>query len=177
FGSCHQQETSAILSIISKLKHYQCHFIVAPRHLNYLKQYEKEAQNLQLSYSLKSQEINPNLDFTFLDTYGELSSIYKLSEITVICGSFENIGGHSILEPAIFNNAILYGPHMQNNIEICQTFERANASLRCNDYDDLQNKIELLLTNDLLRTELSNNAYDTVSKLGGATSKIFAHCL
>ncbi|PCJ18020.1 MAG: hypothetical protein COB02_11875 [Candidatus Cloacimonadota bacterium] len=175
FGSSHQQETKEILSLISRLKHHECHFIVAPRHLNYLSQYIKEAENLNLSFSLKSKELSPHKDFTFLDTYGELSCIYKISEIVIICGSFENIGGHSILEPAIFNNAILYGPHMQNNVEICQTFERNNASLKCHDFEDLFQKIELILSNDLLKIELSNNAYASASKLKGTSSKIFAH--
>lgn len=174
FGSTHQSETKEALSLISEFRYRDCHFVIAPRHLNFLEQYKNEAKKQQLSFSLKSKSLDPNSEVTFLDTYGELSSIYSLSDISIICGSFENIGGHSILEPAIFQNAILYGPHMHNNTEICQTFEQNNAALRCNDFSDLKLKLDLILGNNLLQKELSENAYNTVKHLTGATERILS---
>ncbi|MCO4781304.1 MAG: hypothetical protein KC646_03210 [Candidatus Cloacimonetes bacterium] len=174
FGSTHQVETQEALKLISEFRYRDYHFVIAPRHLNFLNQYIKMANAQNLSFNLKSKGLNPKADFTFLDTYGELSSIYCLSDIAIICGSFENIGGHSILEPAIFHNAILYGPHMQNNIEICQTFERSNAALRCSDFEDLKTKLELLFGNTMMQQELSKNAFSTVKSLTGATKQILS---
>jgi 3-deoxy-D-manno-octulosonic-acid transferase len=49
-----------------------------------------------------------------LDTVGELSAVYSISDIAVIGKSFKGYGGQNPLEPAYWGKAIVCGPHMEN---------------------------------------------------------------
>jgi 3-deoxy-D-manno-octulosonic-acid transferase len=179
FGSTHQKETKGILEMIAEWKNQQldcAHYIIAPRHLNHLPDYQKQAVDLGLKIQLKSQ-LNPEEDFDclFLDTYGELSCIYEIANIVFIGGSLEPVGGHSILEPAIFSKPVLYGPHMENNRDICHKFEQDGAAIRVNSFPELKQRIEFLLLNEKLRTETGTKACKIATSMTGATANIISH--
>ena len=88
--------------------------IYVPRHLDWLKQFEK---NMDLNYYLlfKDRELDINVLFKKYDiivvwSFGILGHLYKFSKICLMGDTFNDIGGHNILEPAINNNIILLGP-------------------------------------------------------------------
>lgn len=179
FGSTHQKETRGVMEMIAEWKNQQldcAHYIIAPRHLNHLPDYQKQAVELGLKIQLKSQ-LNTEEDFDclFLDTYGELSCLYEIADIVFIGGSLEPIGGHSILEPAIFSKPVLYGPHMENNRDICRKFEQEGAAIRVNSFPELKQRIEFLLLNDKLRTETGAKACKIATSMTGATANIISH--
>ena len=49
-----------------------------------------------------------------LDAVGELASVYGVSDVAVIGGSFIERGGQNLLEPAFWEKPIICGPHMEN---------------------------------------------------------------
>lgn len=177
FGSTHQKETANILELIKEWKEQNlnyAHYIIAPRHLNYLTDYQAMASNLGLKSQLKSGfNADEDLDCLFLDTYGELSCLYEIANIVFIGGSLEPIGGHSILEPAIFAKPIIYGPHMENNQEICRIFEKEGAAIKIHNLSELKQRIEFLLLNDKLSLEIGQKAYKITISMTGATENIF----
>ena len=60
-------------------------------------------------------------------------------------GSLVDIGGHNILEPAVFGKPIVFGPHMQNFAEIAETFLPAGAAVQVSSGRELEDAlIELL---------------------------------
>ena len=90
----------------------------------------------------------------------------------MVGGSFENIGGHSILEPALFYKPILYGPFVQNFREITQHFETQGASSKVHNIEELKQKLEVFLDNESLRLKIGKKAGEVVRTLTGATSTI-----
>ena len=138
-----------------------------------MQDYLDYARELALPVQLRS-EFQGGEDFSclMLDGYGELASLYEVASVVVICGSFEPVGGHSILEPALFERAILYGPHMENNQELVRIFEESSASLRVADFSELKQKIELLLVDPPLRQKLGENASRLVQQMMGVTRGI-----
>ena len=174
YGSTHQLETSWIIEMIRELhnKGRRIRHIIAPRHLNYLNDYRKQAKLLGLKTSLRTKFSGEDFDLMFLDTYGELANLYEGATICVIGGSFENIGGHSILEPALFSKPILYGPYIQNFREITQYFETNGASNKVQNIDELKQKLELFLDNESLRLKIGQEAGTLIQTFTGATSKI-----
>jgi 3-deoxy-D-manno-octulosonic-acid transferase len=50
----------------------------------------------------------------FLDTIGELASVYSLASVAFVGGSLIPAGGHNPLEPAQFGVPIVMGPHYAN---------------------------------------------------------------
>ncbi|RDU70635.1 3-deoxy-D-manno-octulosonic acid transferase [Helicobacter aurati] len=49
-----------------------------------------------------------------IDTLGELINLYAISDIVILGGSFESIGGHNPLEPAMFHNILISGKEIFN---------------------------------------------------------------
>lgn len=174
YGSTHQLETSWIIEMIRELnnKGRKIRHIIAPRHLNFLSDYQEQARLMGLKVSLRTEFSGEDFDLMFLDTYGELANLYEGATICVVGGSFEDIGGHSILEPALFHKTILYGPFIQNFREITQYFEAQGASSKVQNIDELKQKLEMFLDNDNLRLKIGNKAGALVRNFTGATNKI-----
>ena len=50
-----------------------------------------------------------------MDSFGEMGSLFKLADLTILGGSFVPKGGHNPLEPAAFGLPIITGPHIFKN--------------------------------------------------------------
>jgi 3-deoxy-D-manno-octulosonic-acid transferase len=53
-----------------------------------------------------------------LDTLGELPGLYSLCTVAFVGGSLVPIGGHNILEPAVYAKPLFFGPHMHHFPEL-----------------------------------------------------------
>ncbi len=63
----------------------------------------------------------------FLDTIGDLASMYELGSVAFVGGSLVSAGGHNPLEPAQFGVPVVMGPSFQNFREVVETMRDANA--------------------------------------------------
>ena len=88
-----------------------------------------------------------NKQFYVVDTFGELPLFFKLSEISIVGGSFANKGGHNPIETSHFNCALIFGPFMQNFINIEKLILKKNAGFKVKNSKQLNDKITLLLNN------------------------------
>ena len=73
-----------------------------------------------LNVTLRSSNtpINTNTDIYIADTFGELGLLYRLVQIVYIGKSLVSVGGQNPLEAARLDCAILFGPRMDNFLEI-----------------------------------------------------------
>lgn len=94
------------------------------------------AKEHQLSYHRYSQKSDFSSDLVLVDLLGELVNIYAISDVVILGGGFEPIGGHNPLEPATFNNKIISGKEYFNqkglfplveNLKIVENSELAQA--------------------------------------------------
>ncbi len=102
--------------------------IVVPRHPERFesvgKLVEKAAKKRDLKYSLISQDRELNSDLIVCDKMGELVSLYAISDIVILGGSFvEGIGGHNPIEPAYFNCKIISGEYFFNQKPLYKTVD------------------------------------------------------
>ena len=80
---------------------------------NYITQHDKNnSYNKHTTATLDFDEIKQ--DILLIDSMGELINLYAISDIVLLCGSFEKIGGHNPLEVANFNNVLISGHHIFN---------------------------------------------------------------
>ena len=80
---------------------------------NYITQHDKNnSYNKHTTATLDFDEIKQ--DILLIDSMGELINLYPISDIVLLCGSFEKIGGHNPLEVANFNNVLISGHHIFN---------------------------------------------------------------
>ena len=92
-----------------------------------------------------------------LDTVGELNNYFKNAKLVIMGGSFTPIGGHNILEPASYNNAVITGPYMDNFKEELELMIDKKAIIQVSSYDSLGRELTTLLDNENHRTSLQNH--------------------
>ncbi len=114
-ASTHKNEEKLILDAYDKSFG---NLILAPRHPERFSEVEKLAKeyakknNLSFSFFSKRKDFEANI--TLLDKIGELVNVYAISDVVILGGAFEPIGGHNPLEPAKFNNIVLSGKNIFN---------------------------------------------------------------
>ena len=94
--------------------------IVIPRHINRSQKIIGSLSKIGLKTITHSSgiKLKENTDIYLVDSYGEASQFYNLSNITFVGGSFIKHGGQNPLEPARQGNFILNGPNIDNFKEI-----------------------------------------------------------
>ncbi len=149
FASTHLDDEVVVLNIIKPIKqrHPDCYFILIPRHPERKNDIGKACAQLNLTYSIKSEQNIPILtdDLYIVDKFGELGLFFSIAYISFVGGSFKQ-GGHNILEPAYFANYIIFGPDMSNSADISNEMLTNKAATQIRDENDLLNKIEYLLS-------------------------------
>ena len=108
--------------------------ILIPRHANRSSTITNELKNIGLKIITRSsnEQISKSTDIYIVDTYGETSKFYELSNITFLGGSLVPHGGQNPLEPARMGSYILHGPNVQNFTEIYNMLSKLNISSKIN---------------------------------------------
>ena len=121
-ASTHNNEEILIGKLHKKLKKKQKKLItiIIPRHVNRAKKIIAEMSNLGLK-TIKHTSgniIGNDVDIYLIDSYGESTKFYNLTNVTFVGGSIIKHGGQNPLEPARLGNFIINGPNVSNFKEI-----------------------------------------------------------
>jgi 3-deoxy-D-manno-octulosonic-acid transferase len=90
--------------------------VIAPRHPARSKTIQAEIDGLGLSCAVRSrsQPVTAETEVYLADTLGELSQLMAHAEVVIMGGSFDDTGGHNLIEPASLGCAIITGPSDSN---------------------------------------------------------------
>jgi 3-deoxy-D-manno-octulosonic-acid transferase len=127
--------------------------IVAPRHPERFEQVYKlvTAHGFEvIRRTALSLEKQPSECVIVLDTIGELPRLFQLATLVFVGGSLVPAGGHNFLEPAIFGKPIVFGPHMENFLDIAELFVERHAACQVDSANKLDETL-LSLINDPVR--------------------------
>ena len=80
-------------------------------------------------------------------TLGTLFDLYKEADIYFLGGTFVPIGGHNLLEPAVWEITTIVGPYHENCHVIVDELKKCNGILVAKDYQDLTLKTEKIIKN------------------------------
>jgi 3-deoxy-D-manno-octulosonic-acid transferase len=116
----------------------------------------------------------PAADVVVLDTIGELARVFQVGTVVFVGGSLVDVGGHNILEPAVFGKPILFGPHMQNFREIAESFLRHGAARQVASAAALADALEELLADPVACARLGAAARALVEANRGAGARTLA---
>ncbi len=162
FASTHLGEEEIAIDVYKQIqnKDKSVLIIIAPRHPIRAPKIELllKKDNYEVAMKSKNESISNNTQFYIVDTIGDLGTFYKLSPITVMGGSFVNIGGHNPIEPARLKSAVIMGPYMHNFKGICKDFKNANAAIFVNDANECAKAIKALWHNRQTHKKYINNA-------------------
>ena len=114
-ASTHENEEKLILDAY---KQEQGKLIIVPRHPE---RFEKVhllilefIKDKNISYQRYSIKDDFDSDIILVDKMGILNDIYAISDVVILGGAFEKIGGHNPIEPAFFNCKIISGKNIFN---------------------------------------------------------------
>ncbi len=143
-ASTHKNEEQLILDAY---KRSQGKLVIVPRHPErflevdlLIKEYIKDKS---LSYHKYSQQENFNSDITLVDKMGILNDIFAITDLVVLGGGFEKVGGHNPIEPAYFNCKIVSGKNIFNQKPLFECIENYYL-IEENELSDYLNNIENL---------------------------------
>jgi 3-deoxy-D-manno-octulosonic-acid transferase len=121
-ASTHSNEEILIGKLHKMLKKREKRLItiIIPRHINRTNEIASALNNLDLNCITHSsnQKLQKDTDVYLVDSYGESSRFYSLTNISFVGGSIINHGGQNPLEPARLGNYIINGPNVKNFKEI-----------------------------------------------------------
>jgi len=175
-ASTHSPEERMIAEIHKELKetHPDLLTIIAPRHPKRMEDIIELLKDLELNIAVRSKndEITEDTDIYLADTIGELGVFYRMVPIVFIGGSIANKGGQNPLEAARLDCTIVYGPHMDNFIEIKRELEDKHASLIAKDKGELFRIIDEMTNDHDKQESLAKAALDVIKEKQGVTDKI-----
>lgn len=130
-ASTHKGEDEIALRAFQNLKekNQNIKMILAPRHLTRLDEIKKLLKNFNFKTGYRTQnDTFVDNDLIILDTLGELSKIYEITDVAFIGGSFNQTGGHNPLEATIYSKPTISGPSIKNFRDIYSILCRDKAS-------------------------------------------------
>lgn len=175
-ASTHRGEEAAVLHAFRRVKSNQPHavLILAPRHPERFDEACALAAGEGFTVARRSDlaiDSHSRSEVVVLDRMGELARLFQVATVVFVGGSLADIGGHNILEPAVFGKPIVFGPHMQNFKEIAATFLESEAAVQVPDDRALEETLPQLLSDPVRRARLGAAARALVEANRGASGR------
>ncbi len=177
-GSIREGEEEKILrayqQVLGKFPYLK--LIIAPRHLDRLKEIEKIIKAYSLQYITKTEillnsSLVSNNQIVLLNTIGELMKAYSIATVTFVGGSLVPKGGQNIMEPASLGKPVLFGPYIESFFEPAQVLMKTNGAIEVKDFQELAEKIIYFLDNAELRVSKGEQVRQAVLSMQGATQR------
>jgi 3-deoxy-D-manno-octulosonic-acid transferase len=118
-ASTHENEEELVL------KAYRKEFgklVIVPRHPERFEKVSElistYAKDNNLTFHRFSSKEDFSSDIILIDKMGELNNIYAISDIVILGGAFENVGGHNPVEPAYFGCKLISGKKIFNQYSL-----------------------------------------------------------
>jgi len=153
-GSTRPGEEEIILESYQKLKETfpNLLLILAPRHLNRLRNIEELLSQKRFSYVRKSKWLKKSdrsriPQVLILDSMGELAELYALADLAFVGGSLVPLGGHNPLEPAIYGVPVLFGPHIEHYRKAADILIEARAAVQVKNSQEFVDSAQKFLNN------------------------------
>jgi len=159
-------------------EHPDIRFIVAPHDISEARL--KEAEELfkhSVRYSQWHHQPgnnNTKANVLLIDNIGMLSRLYKYGTITYVGGGFGKDGVHNVLEAAVYDKPVIFGPEFEKYVEAVELIERGGAY-------SIESAVEIeKLMNDMLAdpkwlAESGESAGNYVRSKEGATQRVLAY--
>ncbi len=178
-GSTWPEDEIVLQKAFRAINHPSLKLIIAPHEIN-----EKHLSDLQKLFpeAIRYSHVSNHAmnDFRskrilIIDNIGMLSSLYKYAWITWVGGAMNNRGIHNVLEAAVYNKVVLFGPVYEKYAEVAGLVQ-AGGGIPCHDINR-----DGLLVKQIIEAMMSDReeyafrckaAGDFVRSHLGATDKI-----
>lgn len=162
-ASTHENEEEIILNAHEHMKkEFDVFTVIIPRHTVRVKKVCDLVQSRGLPFFLRSKvfeykEIPPS-EICIVDTFGEVGTFFRLADVCFVGGSLMPIGGHNIYEPVALGKPVLYGPFMDNALEVRDFLTRNGVAFEVKDEKDISKICVDLFENKEHLSEIYNKS-------------------
>ncbi len=174
-ASTHEGEESIVLDAYQRVRTDESNILVlAPRHPHRADRVLKicHDRGLKVAVHSRNESCDAETSVYLLDTMGELTYFYSISNLALVGGSLVDIGGHNPMEPASLGIPMLMGKFRRNIDDIADQFIDAGAMQTVSDAKELADKWQMLVTDDNLRKDMSIAALDVMERNQGALDAV-----
>lgn len=155
-------------------QHPQWKLIIAPHVVN--KEHISAIRNKVKGRVVLYSEINKGdietADCLIIDCYGLLSSIYQYGDVTYVGGGF-GAGIHNVLEAAVWNVPVIFGPNNHNFME-ARNLIAIGGGFEINNYDDFDTLLNRFSSSQECLKQAGEQAGHFVETCTGATCRILS---
>ena len=157
--------------------HKDWKLIIAPHVIGeeHLQQIEKLLAGRKVIRYTEAEKVGNafnDYDVLIINCFGLLSSIYHYGQVAYVGGGF-GVGIHNVLEAAVWNVPVFFGPNNQKFQE-AQGLKAAGGGLDFDTYEAFEQKMDHFLTSPDALSAAGEHAGKFVQGLAGATQKVFS---
>ncbi len=147
-GSTHPVEEEELLTCYETLQREfpSLVLMLAPRHIERAAQVEAAVKAKGLAVQRRSAPTFPSPAcgggpgrgrVIILDTRGELAQVYRHAVLTFVGGTLVPVGGHNLLEPALWGKPVFFGSHTDHCAEIAALLTDVGGGMQVSDGEAL----------------------------------------
>lgn len=180
-GSTHSGEEEILLDCYRQLlKEFpDLVLMMAPRHIERSNEVEEKVRTAGLHpvrrSGLEGPQSMPRAGFNprviILDTRGELAVAYRLAVLAFVGGTLVPVGGHNLLEPALWKKPVFYGPNTDHCAEVARLLEEGHGGCRVNNGTELVEQMSTLLREPARLTQMGEAAKQVLDINQGALDR------
>lgn len=170
-GSSWQPDEEIFIPFFQKHKGWK--LIIAPHVIaeSHLQQIVALLKDRKVAfYKQTTPEEAAKADVLIINCFGLLSSIYRYGTVAYVGGGF-GVGIHNVLEAAVWNVPVLFGPNNERFQE-AQALKHVGGGLQIDDAQSFETTMERLISNPGFLKQCGEQAGGYVKKCSGATEKV-----
>lgn len=181
-GSTHPVEEDRLLSCYEALlaEFPRLVLLLAPRHIERASQVEAAVRARGLAVHRRSavgSSAPPEVTgrgkgrVIILDTRGELARVYRHAVLAFVGGTLVPVGGHNLLEPALWGKPVFFGPYTDHCAEIAALLTRVGGGVQVQDERALAEGMAACLRDQAVLNRMGEAARSVVLDNRGALDR------
>ena len=166
-GSSWQPDEDIFIRYFNEHKDWK--LIIAPHVISedHLQQILSKLNLKTVRYTQTTPEAVAEAQCLIIDCFGLLSSIYHYGEVAYVGGGF-GVGIHNVLEAAVWNVPVLFGPN-NKRFQEAQELLASGGGIEISDYDTFASQMQRFISDRQLLKECGSKAGEYVKGKAGAT--------
>ncbi|HWV45692.1 MAG TPA: 3-deoxy-D-manno-octulosonic acid transferase [Nitrospira sp.] len=174
-GSTHAGEEELLVSAYRHIvKTYPATVLMlAPRHIERAERVEATLREaglvVQRRSRIREKQAGPRV--VILDSRGELSRAYREAVVAFVGGTLVPVGGHNLLEPAVWGTPVMFGPYTDHCAEVATLLSDSGGGRRVTGEEDLVASLDEWLGRPETRYRVGQAARQVVLDNQGALTR------
>ncbi|MCC6139053.1 MAG: 3-deoxy-D-manno-octulosonic acid transferase [Nitrospira sp.] len=174
-GSTHAGEEELLVAAYRQIVevHPKAVLMLAPRHIERVDAVMAmvTAAGFQAQRKSRLESVASGPRVIILDTRGELARAYHEAAVAFVGGTLVPVGGHNLLEPAVWGKPVLFGPYTDHCAEIATLLLESGGAVRVSDVETVARTISGWLEDASARRQVGEAARQTVLDNQGALQR------